>query len=221
MEGGMGTIIFLVLILASFLFYPLVLPLSKRMGKKPLVIAAVAVCVVGYAIIFFYEPIGALLGTAPVEPGGFWAGLAGEGVQSGYVILLLIIGVLFGFPITAGNLLNNGICTDIIQYHAIRKGRTYSGIFAAAQNVIFSIPSTLVPAMTGLLIYLGTTNDMPTVFGVQSTAILAVVLVVPAIFFYRLYNEREVLSVIRGAVAESGAATAAIGVADKDGGSAS
>jgi GPH family glycoside/pentoside/hexuronide:cation symporter len=199
MEGGMSSFMLIVMILASFVFYPLVLPLSKRQGKRPLLLISVAICALAYAAIYFYEPIGSLFGTAPLPADSFWAGLAGEGAMSGYIPFIIILSLLFGLPITAGNLLTNATFADIIQYHSIRSGRTRAGMFTAAQNVILALPSTLVPAAVGLLIYLGTTNDLPTVAGVQSTALLAVGASILSFIVFYIYREREVLDVINTA----------------------
>ncbi|MDR3037619.1 MAG: MFS transporter [Coriobacteriales bacterium] len=196
MSGGMASTLMIIMVLASFVFYPVVMMVSKRVGKKSMMMVSCVVCLVGYLIIFFYEPIGALFGTAPLPAGDFWANLAGEGAQSGYIVLLLLMGVIFGFPITTGNLLTNTAFSDIMQYHSIRTGRTRSGMFAAAVNIILAIPSTLVPAVVGVLIYLGTTNNMPTVMGVQSTALVAAMVCIPAFIVFRLYQEREVLDTI-------------------------
>jgi GPH family glycoside/pentoside/hexuronide:cation symporter len=226
MEGGMGSVMQIAMILVSFLFYPVVLPLSRRVGKKPLLMVSVAVCAVGYAVIFFYGPLGALFGTAPLAADSFWTQIAGEGVMSGYIGLIVLLAVIFGFPITAGNLLTNATFADIIQYHAIRSGRTRSGMFYAAINVILAIPSTLVPASVGLLIYLGTTNDMPTVIGVQSTAILAVAACIPSFIIFSFYREREVLDIIQPFAQGAGGAgaggveggTGGLGAAGAEGG---
>ncbi|MDR3052808.1 MAG: MFS transporter [Coriobacteriales bacterium] len=203
MSVGMMTIIMIVMVLASFVFYPVVLMVSRRTGKKTMMMVSCVVCLVGYLIIFFYEPIGALFGTAPLQAGDFWAGPAGVGAQSGYVVLLLLVGVLFGFPITTGNLLTNTAFSDIMQYHSIRTGRTRSGMFAAAVNIILAIPSTLVPAVVGVLIYLGATGEVPTVMGVQSTALVAAAGCIPAFIVFRFYQEREVLDTIATALPAS------------------
>jgi GPH family glycoside/pentoside/hexuronide:cation symporter len=203
MEGGMGSVMLILMILASFVFYPVVLLLSKRIGKKLLLMISVALCAVAYMAIYFYEPVGALFGTAPLAADSFWASLAGEGAMSGYITLLLILALAFGLPIATGNLLTNATFADIIQYHAIKSGRTRSGMFTAAISIILAIPSTLVPAAVGLLIYLGTTNDMPTVLGVQSTALVAVAACIPSFIVFYFYREREVLDVIRAADADA------------------
>jgi GPH family glycoside/pentoside/hexuronide:cation symporter len=196
MQGGMSSIMLIVMIFTSFAFYPIVLPLSRRIGKKLLLMISVVVCAIAYVAIFFYEPIGSLFGTAPLVAGSFWAGIAGEGAVSGYVVFAILLAVAFGLPITTGNLLTNATFADIIQYHGIRTGHTRSGMFTAAQSIILTIPSTLVPAAVGLLIYLGTTNDMPTVLGVQSTAILAAAACIPSFIIFHFYREKEVLDVI-------------------------
>lgn len=198
MTGGMASFMMIAMILLSFLFYPVVLLLSKRVGKKPLLLLAVVMCAVGYIGLFFYEPVGALFGTAPIAADSFWAGLAGEGAMSGYTTFIIILSVLFAYPMTAGNLLMSAGFSDITQYHIIRSGHTRSGTFAAAVNIIYAIPSTLVPSAVGLLIYLGATNDLPTVLGVRSTAILAIAFCVVAFVILRFYRENELLSVING-----------------------
>ncbi|MDR2378319.1 MAG: MFS transporter [Bifidobacteriaceae bacterium] len=195
MKGGMSSVVLVVMIVSSLLFYPVVLPLSKRVGKKPLMLAAVAVCAVAYMVIYFYKPLGQLLGAGPA--GSYWAGIAGEGVTIGYVNLLLILALILGFPICAINLLVNSAFTDITQYHTIRTGHRRAGMFAAAQALILAIPSTLVPAVVGLMIYIGSTDELPTVVGVRSTALVAGAVCIPSFIILLLYREREVMDLIR------------------------
>ncbi|MDR2453325.1 MAG: MFS transporter [Bifidobacteriaceae bacterium] len=202
MKGGMSSFFLILMIVVSFLFYPPVLMVSRRIGKKKLMLASVVVCAAAYLLLYFYKPVGKLLGTAPV--GEFWAGLAGEGAMSGYVNLMLILALILGFPITSINLLLHATFTDITQYHTIRTGRTRAGIFAAAQSIMLAIPGTLIPAVVGLLIYLGSTNDLPTVAGVRATALVALIVCVPAFIFYKLYDEKEVAGTIRAFVSGEG-----------------
>ncbi|MDR2381227.1 MAG: MFS transporter [Bifidobacteriaceae bacterium] len=201
LQPSVATTFLILMIVASFLFYPPVLILSRRKGKKNLMLTAVIVCAFSYLVIYFYKPVGELFGTAPV--GDLGARFAGAGAMSGYVTLLLILAVILGYPIAAINLLVNAAFTDITQYHTVRTGRTRAGIFAAAQSVMLAIPATLVPAVVGLLIYLGTTNNMPTVMGVQATALVALIACVPSFILLLFYNEKEVADTISAYVGDA------------------
>jgi GPH family glycoside/pentoside/hexuronide:cation symporter len=202
LPGSMSTVLLLVMIVAAFAFFPIVMPVARRVGKRKMLILTTIVCAVGYLLLVLYEPLGALLGAAPVGENSILTPMAGADAQSGYVYLIIILGVVFGLPVAVANLLGGSVYTDIIQYHKIRTGQTLSAMFTAAQNIILALPSTIIPAAVGILIYLGTTNEYPTTLGVQSTAILAIVVSIPALIFYRIYNEREILATIEAAAAQ-------------------
>jgi GPH family glycoside/pentoside/hexuronide:cation symporter len=196
LRGGMSTVFLGVMMAAQWGMYPLMLALSKKFFKRKVMIACAFICVAGFFMVIFHKPLAALLGTAPVAPGSFFEGLAGVGAQSGYVALVFVLGIFFAFPYGCGSVIGASIGVDFMHYDRIKTGQSHAGTYQAMINIVSMIPSTLLPMTVGSVIYLGSTNRMPTEAGVSATAVIALVLLAPTVFFYWLYNEHEILPVV-------------------------
>jgi GPH family glycoside/pentoside/hexuronide:cation symporter len=196
LRGGMSTIFLGVMMAAQWGMYPLMLALSKKFFKRKLMLACAFICIVGFLMVIFHKSLAALLGTAPIAPGSFFEGLAGAGAQSGYVALVFVLGIFFAFPYGCGSVIGASIGVDFMHYDRIKTGQSHAGTYQAMINIVSMVPTTLLPMTVGGVIYLGSTNKMPTEAGVSATAVIALVLLVPTIFFYWLYKEHEILPVV-------------------------
>jgi GPH family glycoside/pentoside/hexuronide:cation symporter len=196
LSGTMATIVYMGLTLVSLSLYPFIIILSRRLGKRRMMLISILFCTVAYLIVLLYVPLGGLLGNAIVQPGGFWAGLAGEGARVSYIILLLLVGVAFAYPLATSNIIGSSMYADFAHYDMIKSGQNRSGMFFAVLSITQALPGSIVPAVVGLVIYLGSVDKTPTVTGVHMTALISLVTNSLGFLFYWLYNERNIFSVI-------------------------
>jgi GPH family glycoside/pentoside/hexuronide:cation symporter len=196
LSGTMATIVFIGLTLLSLSLYPFIVWLSRRLGKRKMMLISIASCTVAYLLILFYVPLGALFGSAVVQPGGFWAGLAGAGARVSYIAILLLVGAAFAYPLATSNIIGSSMYADFAHYDMIKSGQNRSGMFYAVLSISQALPGSVVPAVVGLLIYMGSVDKTPTVTGVHMTAVISLVTNSLGFLFYWLYNERNIFSVI-------------------------
>jgi GPH family glycoside/pentoside/hexuronide:cation symporter len=196
LPGTMATILFIGLTLLSLTLYPFIVWLSRRLGKRKMMLISISSCTAAYLIILLYVPLGVFFGSAVVQPGGFWAGLAGEGARVSYIIILFLVGAAFAYPLATSNIIGSSMYADFAHYDMIKSGQNRSGMFFAVLSIIQALPGSLVPAVVGLVIYMGSVDKTPTVTGVYMTAVISLVANSLGFLFYWLYNERNIFSVI-------------------------
>ncbi|MDR1061118.1 MAG: MFS transporter, partial [Clostridiales bacterium] len=196
LQASMTTVVFAVLTVVALLLYAPILRLLKRVGKRKMMLVSVATCAFIFLLVFFHGPVSNLLGAGTVAEGGMWAGMAGEGAQVGSIALLLIMGALFAYPQAVGSTVGSSMYADIAQYDHVISGKNRTGMFMAVASIIGVLPSTIVPAVVGLVIYVGSTNSMPTAQGVRITALVSIAFAAVAFCFYWRYNERKIFGVI-------------------------
>lgn len=211
MEATMLTVTTLIVTVLAFVLYIPILKVIKRVGKRKLMLVSIVTCCVIFILIYFHAPISDLLGKGTIASGGMWAGMAGEGAKVGNIVLLLIVGVLFAYPQAAGGAVGSSMFADIAQYDNLISGENRMGMFMAVQSIIGVLPSTLVPMIVGLFIYIGSKDSLPTIVGVRSTMLASLFFIIITFILYYLYNEKKVFDVIipaaeAAAAAEEGAA---------------
>ena len=196
LEQTMSTVAYAVLTVFALLLYWPILLVLKKVGKRRIMLLAMIICAVIFLLTYFHGPVSDLLGTSMISSDSMWVGLAGEGAKIGNIILTLILGFLFAYPQAAGGAVGASMFADIAQYDNMITGKNRTGMFMAVSSLISVLPSTLVPAVVGLFIYIGSTNSMPTALGVRSTMLVAITFSVAAFILYYLYNEKKVFDVI-------------------------
>jgi GPH family glycoside/pentoside/hexuronide:cation symporter len=179
--------------------YPAVNYLARKIGKRILLLIACGSYVFIYLGIYFYAPISAALGTAPVTS-GFLIGLAGP-ATTGAVACGFLIGVLIAFPIACTNILPYAAFADIAQSDAIVSGENKAGMFIAVRQFLGQFSNAIVTTVISLVMYAGAVElaggaRYPTVFGVRLTALIAACAILGAMILYSGYNDREILSTI-------------------------
>lgn len=207
---GMATVLMLVIGVGQLLCLPLVHLLTKKIQKKTIMLVGIVFCALAFLLIFLYEPVGTALGTTSVEPGSALAGMAGEGALMGNFILLLLIGLCFVYPSTCGSMVGASMFADMALFDKVKTGRSSSGMFMAILNLTAVIKQSIVPAIAGTIVYVGSTDGMPAATGVQAAMIVALVLAVPTFICYMSMNEK----MIRKVIDNEGGAAVANGVAD-------
>lgn len=195
LNEAFATIVLGISIVVGICTYPVVNIVAHKVGKKPLLIFACLCYVVVYSGIYFYEPISAFFGTAPVTS-AFILSFAGQGAIMGDVVCAFLIGLLIAFPIACTNILPAAAFADLAQHDAIKTGENKTGMFVAARAFAFKVSNAVVMLIVSQVMYFGTTNDYPTVFGVRLTAIIAAAFLLVAALIYTRYNDKVVVAEI-------------------------
>ena len=190
-----ATIVLAISIVVGICTYPLVNFLVRKVGKKPLLLAACCSYVAIYLGIYFYEPISRAISTNPMGP-GFLSSLAGEGAIVGDVVAAILIGVCVAFPIACTNILPPSAFADMAQYDRIKTGQDRAGMFVAARQFVTKLSQAAVTAIVSYTMYLGSTDSYPTKGGVRATALIAAICLVFAVLVYTRYNDKEVVTFI-------------------------
>lgn len=170
-----SVVVMAVSIVVGIATYPLVNGLTKRLGKRPLMMGACASYVVIYTAIFFNTLLLPLIGGK---------------------LFGILIGLLIGFPISITNILPLAAFADLAQYDTIKTGENRAGMFVAARNFTMQLSQSIVLLLVPGVISLGSVNGRATVPGVRLTAIIAAVVIACALVFYRLYDDSGVTGVI-------------------------
>ncbi|MDR1411516.1 MAG: MFS transporter [Spirochaetaceae bacterium] len=194
LKESFATVVLGLSIVIGIFTYPLVNFIARRHGKKPLILAACAAYVLVYAGIYFYAPVSAFLGTAPVA-NAFLVSLAGP-VTVGSVSCGFLIGILIAFPIACTNILPTAAFADIAQYDAIVSGVNKTGMFVAVRQFLLQFTQAAATAIVSCVMYIGSVNEYPTVYGTRLTALIACAVVFAALLLYSRYNDREIVSTI-------------------------
>jgi GPH family glycoside/pentoside/hexuronide:cation symporter len=194
LKESFATVVLALSIVIGISTYPLVNFVARRHGKKPLILAACAIYVFIYAGIYFYAPISAFLGTAPVTS-AFLVSLAGPAAV-GSVICGFLIGLLIAFPIACTNILPTAAFADIAQYDAIVSGENKAGMFVAVRQFLLQFTQAVVTAVVSYVMYSGSINKYPTVYGVRLTTLIACVTVASALLLFSRYDDRGIVSAI-------------------------
>jgi len=196
LQATMLTPVLLLVTVLALVMYAPILMVQKRVGKRKLMLLNIMVSVFTFLLTFFHSPVSTLLGTATLAPGSFWVGMAGETATVGNVALVLILGALFAYPMAANGAVGASMFADLAQYDDMISGKNRKGMVMAVASMIGVLPSTLVPAVVGLVIYVGSTNNMPTPIGVRFTMLISCAFALVGFILYYRYNEKKVLSVI-------------------------
>ncbi len=195
LNESFATIVLAISIVVGICTYPLVNALVRRIGKKPLLLAACVAYVFIYLGIYFHAPLSRAISTQPLGA-GFLRSLAGEGAVTGDVVVAILIGVCVAFPIACTNILPPSAFADMAQYDRIKTGEDRAGMFVAARQFVTKLSQAGVTAIVSYTMYLGSTDSYPTAGGVRMTALIAAVCLACAIGVYAFYNDKEVVAFI-------------------------
>ena len=131
LKESMGGLLMGIMVMVSLLFYPLINYLSKRIGKKPIVIFAFALLSLIFALIFF-------LGKIPVPP----------------KVQVYTLVICASFPLAALGILPNAILAEIAELDAQQTGDNREGMFFAVKYLFVKLGQTLgIALFTYLIIY--------------------------------------------------------------------
>lgn len=157
-----------VMVLVSFVFYPLVNMLAQKLGKKWLVVASFLAMSVTFLVIYF-------LGHLPL----------GEQLQAYLVVML------YAVPLSFLSVLPNAVLADIAEYDALKTGERKEGMFFAARTLMQKFGQTF-----GILVFAALTSlgkDPGDDLGVRLSGLVGFGLCVTAGLVFVRYDETRLL----------------------------
>ncbi len=171
-------LVMLAAIVVALCLFPMIVNLSKKYGKKSMLVIASVIFTVVFAFIFFGDKISAFF--------------------KGYELLLgLVMGVIVSFPFAAINILPQSVMSDIIQKDSIENGVNREGFFSATKTFIEKIAYSLAMVVVSSVLAIGKTGDEAVgMLGVKLTGVFAGVFSLISLICFILYNEKNVTKFI-------------------------
>lgn len=167
-EEGLVATLLAVMVIVSFLFYPIVNLLARRTGKKPLMVGAF----VWMSLVFLGVPI---LG---------FEGL--PGLAQAYLLILLL-----AVPLAFLGVLPNAVLADIAEYDAQRTGESREGMFFAARTLMQKFGQTFGVLTFAMLTTFG--RDIGDDLGIRLSGVVGFALCFAAAVVFARYDERTVV----------------------------
>lgn len=161
-----------IMILTSFILYPVVNLLAKKVGKKILVVMSYAF--MGIIFLQIY-----LMGEK------FYNKILSPDIQAFTVI------ILYSIPLAFVSILPNAILADIAEYDAKKTGVPKEGMYFASRTFLQKLGQTFGIFIFAILILLG--KDPGNDLGVRLTGIAGFLLSLIASIYFARYNEDELL----------------------------
>lgn len=168
--GGLLLITFVI----SFLFYPVVNLLARRVGKKVLVVGAFIGMSLIFALVYF-------LGRLPFEA-----------TTQAYLLM-----VVYAIPVAFLGILPNAILSDIAEHDSLLTGQPKEGMYFAARTLLQKFGQTLGLFIFAILTIWG--KDPGDDLGIRLSGVVGFVFCLLAGIIFSRYNERELLSEIEQA----------------------
>ena len=159
--------------------FPMIVKLSKKYGKKTMLVIASVVFTVVFAFIYFADLISALV--------------------VGYELVLgLCMGVVVSFPFAAINILPQSCMSDIIQKDSIENGVNREGFFSATKTFIEKIAYSLAMVVVSSVLAIGApAGESVGMMGVKLTGVFAGLFSLLSLIFFVIYNEKGVAEFVR------------------------
>lgn len=171
-------LVMLTAIAVALCLFPLVIRLSRKWGKKPLLLTAGCVFTMVYAFIFFGDRITAL-------------------VPGKELLIGLGMGIVVAFPFAVINILPQSVVSDIIQQDSMLTGVNREGIFSAVKTFVEKIASAAAMMGVSSILAVGApVGETVGMLGVKLTGVAAGVFSLISLVFLSRYNERKVAAVI-------------------------
>jgi GPH family glycoside/pentoside/hexuronide:cation symporter len=161
---SMGGLLMFTMVFVSLFFYPLINYLSKKLGKKPIVLFSFGLMGVVFAMIYF-------LGKLPFSP----------------TAQVYLLGVAAAFPLASLGILPNAILAEIAQQDSIATGENHEGMFFAVKYLFVKLGQTLGGAVFAFLLVYG--KDPGHDYGLRLNGVCGFVLCLIAFIFFTRFNE--------------------------------
>ena len=154
------------MVVLSLFFYPLINYLSRRIGKKPLVLFAFALQSLIFIAMYF-------LGRFPVSP-----------YLQAYALVLCT-----SFPLAALGILPNAILAEIAQHESEETGENREGMFFAVKYLFVKMGQTLGIAAFAFLTIYG--KDPGNDQGLRLSCVCGFILCFTALVFFTRFKEQS------------------------------
>ena len=170
LDEGMSTLFFVVMTALSVLFYPMVMKLTPKHGKKKLILAAFGIFVVAFA----YTACLGLLSFIPA-------------VVQGFILCVLAAPAMAIFGI-----LPQAVVADIAQCDELETNENRAGMFYAARTFAMKMGQAVAMIIVASLAIVGKDTGL----GYRLTAVVAASACVIGGLIFSRYNEKRVYSKI-------------------------
>ncbi len=167
-EETLASLLLTVLVLGSFLFYPLVNLIAKRTGKKGLMVASFA----WMSLVFAAVPT---LGNLPLDA-----------TAQGYALVLLL-----SVPLAVLGVLPNAVLADIADADARKTGEAREGMFFASRTLMQKVGQTSGVVVFAMATTLG--RDVGDDLGIRLSGVIGFVLCLIASVVFSRYDERATI----------------------------
>ncbi|MDB5130668.1 MAG: transporter [Mucilaginibacter sp.] len=161
---SLGGLLMLTMVLVSLLFYPLVNYLSKKIGKKPIVLFSFALLSLIFVAIYF-------LGKFPFSP----------------VVQVFSLVLCAAFPLASLGILPNAILAEIAEKDAAETGENREGMFFAVKYLFVKLGQTLGIALFAFLTVYG--KDPGHDYGLRLNGLCGFALCLIAFGFFTRFRE--------------------------------
>ncbi|MDR3694576.1 MFS transporter [Mucilaginibacter sp.] len=168
---SMGGLLMGTMVIGSLIFYPLINYISKKHGKKSLVLFSFALLSLIFAMIYF-------LGKFPVSP-----------KAQVYTLVLLA-----AFPLASLGILPNAILAEIAERDARVTGENREGMFFAVKFLFVKLGQTLGIALFAFLTVYG--KDPGHDYGLRLNGICGFALCLIAFIFFTRFREKRIDAVV-------------------------
>lgn len=171
-------VLFIFMTFVTFVCYPVVNILSRKFGKKKLL-------VVGFALFGFAFLISSFAGTVSFIPNQIY----------GFIICVLV-----GVPLSILGVIPQAIVADIAESDCIETGENRDAMFYAARTFAFKLGQSIAMIIFTSLAVIGqyTENDVikNDGTGYRISLVIALILCIIAMIIIIFYDEKKVMGVI-------------------------
>jgi GPH family glycoside/pentoside/hexuronide:cation symporter len=164
LKESLGGLLMLTMVLVSLMFYPVINYLSKRIGKKPIVLFSFALLSLIFVTIYF-------LGKLPFPP----------------KVQIYALVICAAFPLASLGILPNAILAEIAEKDAAETGENREGMFFGVKYLFVKLGQTSGIALFAFLTVYG--KDPGNDYGLRLNGICGFVLCVLAFIFFTQFKE--------------------------------
>lgn len=154
------------MVIGSLFFYPVVNYLSRKIGKKPLILFSFGLMSIIFVTIYF-------LGRLPFSA----------------TIQIYILALSAAFPLAALGILPNAILAEIAQQDAIKTGENREGMYFAVKYLFVKLGQTMGIALFAFLTVYG--RDPGNDYGLRLNGICGFALCFLALLFFTRFKENR------------------------------
>lgn len=172
-EEGLVGLLLTITVLLSFVIYPLVNVLAKRVGKKILVVGAFFLMSGVFALIYFL----------------------GNGIPLSNMAQAYLIVLVYAVPLAFLGVLPNAILADIATHDALETGKPKEGMYFAARTLAQKFGQTFGVLIFAMMTTFG--KDIGNDTGIRLSGVVGFVLCFLAGMIFLRYQEAQVLSEIQ------------------------